>query len=987
MSKQKETSGGGSSYFHNSKNTELSELQNDLNTMKVDVQKDAMKQIIASMTIGKDVSPLFPHVVKCMRTNNVELKKLIYLYIINYAKAKPDTTLLAVNAFHTDATDKESPLVRALAVRTMGCIRINMIVTYLCETLKLSLKDSDAYVRKTACICVAKLYSTCPGLVRENGFIETLTNLLVDGNAVVVANSMVALNEISILSGQNQLNIKNKMLKRVLSALNEANEWGQVFILDALVNYIPKKDSYAEDIIESVIPRLSHENPAVVMSAVKVILKFLDKIENTDNLKNYCKKVSNCLMTVMMSTPEIQYVLLRSLHAIVQKRPYLLDKDYKYFYVKYNDPIYIKLEKIDILYKLTDNKNYEGIINELKSYAMMEIDSELVKKAIRYMGYITYKIEKSLDACVDCLKEILDHNIELTICECLIVARDLLRRYKGKSLEILKKITPELAKNVAEPEAKCALLYIIGEFCYKIKDSTVMITPFIEFFNEENDSVKLQILNAVIKNFVNKPDESEEIIKQALQKGGQETENPDVRDRAYIYWRLLETDPDLAKDMIMGEKPAFDYNEDTVLDINLVDDIIENMTNMSAVYHQSNSQLVTKEDMVNDPDVENSNSISQEEDKPKEIKEKKQITNTNKIVENKVNVMDQDLLGLGGEDNSPNNVADINSGIINNMNIFDIFGDNSNNNSNKVNNNALSFDPFDFVGGISTNSNTNDTTNNFGFDFGSSNSTTNNFDDSIPNLSLFPNNAASSFSKPSLVFSANTFAAKNTKGVSIYSNFSRINNNIVLGLAIKNQTSQPINQLKLDLNSNCFGLYYEGSELNEVSIQPNNHISLSLILSESRDRSNGQAPYEKYHIQSILKTNIDDFSINIPFNLNILYTNSGKISNQQEFIKFFNLNKEQKIINTIKSLRSDIRNDASLTKLLEQNNIFFVCKISKSDPNLFYYSCSVSGEATIVYEISFDKNNSSILNANVLTGNANIKQLAKEALDIILSEN
>jgi AP-1 complex subunit beta-1 len=129
----------GSVYFNNN-DRELSELAEDLNSMKIELQKEAMKQIIASMTIGKDVSPLFPQVVICMRTKNVELKKLIYLYIINYARAKPDITILAVNAFHQDATDKDSPLLRALAVRTMGCIRVDTIVQYLSETLKLSLK-------------------------------------------------------------------------------------------------------------------------------------------------------------------------------------------------------------------------------------------------------------------------------------------------------------------------------------------------------------------------------------------------------------------------------------------------------------------------------------------------------------------------------------------------------------------------------------------------------------------------------------------------------------------------------------------------------------------------------------------------------------------------------------------------------------------------------------------------------------------------------
>ncbi len=364
-----------------------------------------------------------------------------------------------------------------------------------------------------------------------------------------------------------------------------------------------------------------------------------------DKVKDYCKRISNSLMTVMMGLPEIQYCLLRSLHAVVQKRPFLLDKDFKYFYIKYNDPIYIKLEKIDILYKLTDVKNYEAIVNELKSYALIEFDVELVKKAIRYIGYIGYKFDKSLDICVDCLKEILDHTNDYTIGEGLIVSRDLMRKYKGKSLELLKKLTPDLIKYVVEPDAKCALLYMIGEFCMNISNSTEMIKQFVEAFGDEVDSVKLQIINAVIKNYVNKQDETEEIVQETLQKGGQETENPDVRDRAYIYWRLLETDPDLAREMIMSEKPGFDYEEENVLDNATVDDIICNMTNVSAVYMQPSKNLIFKEDLVIDETEDKVDKGEENEEVKEEIKEdKKKKKPEMKMIESKVNMNDQDIL-------------------------------------------------------------------------------------------------------------------------------------------------------------------------------------------------------------------------------------------------------------------------------------------------------------------------------------------------------
>lgn len=34
-----------------------------------------------------------------MQTDNLELKKLVYLYLMNYAKSQPDMAIMAVNTF------------------------------------------------------------------------------------------------------------------------------------------------------------------------------------------------------------------------------------------------------------------------------------------------------------------------------------------------------------------------------------------------------------------------------------------------------------------------------------------------------------------------------------------------------------------------------------------------------------------------------------------------------------------------------------------------------------------------------------------------------------------------------------------------------------------------------------------------------------------------------------------------------------------------
>jgi len=62
-------------------------------------QKNVLKQIIEAMAIGKDVSMLFPNVIKCILTNDLELKKLVYMYINHYAQSRPDVVILAVGSF------------------------------------------------------------------------------------------------------------------------------------------------------------------------------------------------------------------------------------------------------------------------------------------------------------------------------------------------------------------------------------------------------------------------------------------------------------------------------------------------------------------------------------------------------------------------------------------------------------------------------------------------------------------------------------------------------------------------------------------------------------------------------------------------------------------------------------------------------------------------------------------------------------------------
>ena len=49
-------------------------------------KRDVIKKVIAYMTLGIDVSRLYPEMVKASRTEDIVMKKMIYLYLINYAE-------------------------------------------------------------------------------------------------------------------------------------------------------------------------------------------------------------------------------------------------------------------------------------------------------------------------------------------------------------------------------------------------------------------------------------------------------------------------------------------------------------------------------------------------------------------------------------------------------------------------------------------------------------------------------------------------------------------------------------------------------------------------------------------------------------------------------------------------------------------------------------------------------------------------------------
>ncbi|KAL0408173.1 UNVERIFIED_CONTAM: Beta-adaptin-like protein C [Sesamum radiatum] len=464
-----------------------------------------------------------------------------------------------------------NPLIRALAVRTMGCIRVDKITEYLCDPLQRCLKDDDPYVRKTAAICVAKLY---------------------DINAELVEDRVAALAEIQETSSRPIFEITSSTLTKLLTALNECTEWGQVFILDALSKYKATDAREAENIVERVTPRLQHANCAVVLSAVKMILLQMELITSTDVVRNLCKKMAPPLVTLLSAEPEIQYVALRNINLIVQKRPTILAHEIKVFFCKYNDPIYVKMEKLEIMIKLASDRNIDQVLLEFKEYAT-EVDVDFVRKAVRAIGRCAIKLERAAERCISVLLELIKIKVNYVVQEAIIVIKDIFRRYPNTYESIIATLCESL-DTLDEPEAKASMIWIIGEYAERIDNADELLESFLESFPEEPPQVQLQLLTATVKLFLKKPTEGpQQMIQVVLNNATVETDNPDLRDRAYIYWRLLSTDPEAAKDVVLAEKPVIS-DDSNQLEPSLLDELLANIATLSSVYHKPPDAFVTR---------------------------------------------------------------------------------------------------------------------------------------------------------------------------------------------------------------------------------------------------------------------------------------------------------------------------------------------------------------------------------------------------------
>ena len=983
-----------SKYFTTTKKGEIFELKTELNSEKKEKKREAVKKVIASMTVGKDVSALFPDVVNCMQTDNVELKKLVYLYLMNYAKSQPELAIMAVNTFVKDCEDP-NPLIRALAVRTMGCIRVDKITEYLCEPLRKCMKDEDPYVRKTAAICVAKLHDINPSMVEDQGFVELLSDLLSDSNPMVVANAVAAITEINESRVLIEINLST--VNKLLTALNECTEWGQVFILDALANYQPKDEREAQNICERISPRLAHANAAVVLSTVKVLMKLVNVLpENSDFITQLVKKLAPPMVTLLSAEPEIQYVALRNINLIVQKKPDILKQEMKVFFVKYNDPIYVKMEKLDIMIRLAQQSNISQVLSELKEYAA-EVDVDFVRKAVRAIGRCAIKVETSAERCVATLLELIQTKVNYVVQEAVVVIKDIFRKYPNKYEGIISTLCENL-DTLDEPEARASMIWIIGEYAERIDNADELLESFVEGFHDENTQVQLQLLTAVVKLFLKRPSDTQQLVQRVLSLATQDSDNPDLRDRGYIYWRLLSADPTSAKEVVLAEKPLISEETD-LLEPSLLSQLVCHIGSLASVYHKPPNSFV---DSTRQP-VKGTNSTlgnSAIENNTQNVGAVQNVipnptsnlpppqdsiiadlltldlsaptsgvvhppppTTTNNPID--------DLLGLGfSQDLSKSNMAT-------GLNTADIFGATTSPPTIP----CFGGDSFGGAGGANL--------SNL-YSAAPTPPIVPNFASAPPNINngLFGDLSSSFNNPPQLPFGLSTTTgyasphedyldATKGKGLQIQGSFYRNNGKIHLSLIFTNKALQPLSQFAIQFNANSFGLD-KAQPLNVAPILPNQSIT-TVLPCHTSGHVQKMEPLNK--VQVAVKNNIDVFYFEVLVPLYVYFDENGQMD-KRDFLQLWKEIPEQNEVQFTISNTNNLSADDICTKL-QQNNVFTVARRNVDGQELLYHSIKYTNQICILSELKMQQNSNILtlsLKSRHLTAIANINDIYQTIL-------
>uniref|UniRef100_A0A3P8ZA31 AP-3 complex subunit beta n=1 Tax=Esox lucius TaxID=8010 RepID=A0A3P8ZA31_ESOLU len=575
------------------------DLKEMLDSNKDSLKLEAMKRIVAMIARGKNASDLFPAVVKNVACKNIEVKKLVYVYLVRYAEEQQDLALLSISTFQRGLKDPNQ-LIRASALRVLSSIRVTIIVPIMMLAIKEAASDMSPYVRKTAAHAIPKLYSLDPD--QKDCLIEVIEKLLADKTTLVAGSVVMAFEEVC----PERIDLIHKNYRKLCNLLIDVEEWGQVVIINMLTRYartqflnpnmneslleegggekafygsdgdddeeedkdekdkkkaeapsVVKRKPYVMDpdhrlLLRNTKPLLQSRNAAVVMAVAQLYFHLAPKAE--------VGVIAKALVRLMRSHSEVQYVVLQNVATMSIKRRGMFEPYLKSFYIRSTDPTQIKVLKLEVLTNLANETNISTILREFQTY-IKSMDKDFVAATIQAIGRCATNIGEVRDTCLNGLVQLLSNRDELVVAESVVVIKKLLQMQPEQHSDIIKHMA-KLTDNIQVPMARASILWLIGEYCEHVpKIAPDVLRKMAKTFTNEEDIVKLQIINLAAKLYLTNSKQTK-LLTQYVLNLAKYDQNYDIRDRArFIRQLIVPTDKSgalskYAKKLFLALKPA-----------------------------------------------------------------------------------------------------------------------------------------------------------------------------------------------------------------------------------------------------------------------------------------------------------------------------------------------------------------------------------------------------------------------------------------------
>ncbi|KAK6907369.1 hypothetical protein I203_101363 [Kwoniella mangroviensis CBS 8507] len=561
---------------------------------------EGMKRIIAGISKGRDMESFFAQVVKNVVSQSIEIRKLVYIYLLRFASTNSDLLLLSINTFQKDLSDP-SPLIRSMSLRVLTSIRVPVIQGIVMLGLKKLVTDRNPWVRKTVAGGLAKVYEMDPSSSPQ--LVSLLQTLLSSPSPLTLGVTLTAFIEIC----PERLDLLHPYYRHIIKLLVDADEWGQSVALGVLTRYArtmleqppnsgstdpstiqtqpptangdgnSKEAEESEDeftgidedlamLLHFIKPLFQSRNPAVVLATANAYYHLAPsshKIIAQGLLVKPILRLAGISNDERLGREQISALTWDVIASMVEERPWLFAKYHQSFYLYSSDSTSIQKSKLRALVALVNKDNAQVSMREFKHFVRLP-EAGTAEEAVRAIGYAVRTQPEVAASGLKSLMKLLKSQRDILVAQAVIVLKSVIlsstSSLSSASMPSPQKLVAKLAKQldgITNHKARASIYWLVGQFaaCDPSRESEKkglgwegvelwvpdILRKGIKGFTNESAQSKLQIITLAMKLLVLSPSCNQlNLMSGYLFSLARYDEDYDVRDRARFLHALLK---------------------------------------------------------------------------------------------------------------------------------------------------------------------------------------------------------------------------------------------------------------------------------------------------------------------------------------------------------------------------------------------------------------------------------------------------------------